>query len=87
MKRNLQNWRIEKMTITEKQHTNKHYYISMDMINDYKTDGEIFWYYRVDCGPRLSDGTIGYPIRSMVYSLDERKNALATFNRYKRTYQ
>ena len=70
------------MTTVLKSYKNKHFYICMEMEHKYNRD-----YYLITVNPVYNDNLCGYPIRSMVYSLDERKNALATFNRYKRTYQ
>lgn len=69
------------MTITEKQHTNENYYISMEIETRYGMT-----YYEVSVCPLLNAWEGGSPIKSIVYSMDERKKALATFNRYKREY-
>jgi hypothetical protein len=70
------------MTTTIKSHRNEFYYICLDVEHCYS-----YSYYKVEVYPSINDALCGYPIKSIVYSLDERKNALATFNRYKRTYQ
>ena len=69
------------MTITVRSHTNEHHYISLEIKTKYNLT-----YYEVQALPLYSDGTCGYPVCEMIYSIDEEKKALATFNRYKRKY-
>jgi hypothetical protein len=65
------------MTLTIKQHKNDKYYITMEHKNNC---------FIVQVCPLLKDNMAGYPIREMIYPISEKKNAQATFNRYKRTY-
>lgn len=68
------------MTITEKSYKNKNYYISLDIEKGYEN-----FYYCVRAYPIIG-GICGYPERSMTYSINEKKKAYATFNRYKKKY-
>ena len=70
------------MTVVEKQHTNENYYIAMELKQGYNT-----MHYEVVACPIVDDNLCGYPIRSMTYSLDEKKKAENTFRRYKNTYK
>lgn len=69
------------MTVTEKNHKNENHYISLEIKTNYNMT-----YYEVSVCPLFSDCECGSPIKSIVYSMDERKKALATFNRYKKEY-
>lgn len=69
------------MTITEKQARTDHYYISIE-IRPFGNGA----YYAVQVLPLYRDGTAGYPIREMIYSLDEKQKAYRTFNRYIKNY-
>ena len=69
------------MTVVEKNHKTENYYIALSVeIGRYGT------YYNVQVCPRISECECGYPIRSMIYCIDEKKKAYTTFNRYKRKY-
>lgn len=69
------------MTTTIKQHTSKNYYISLETKNEYETI-----YYEVTVCPLLNESECGHPIKNMTYSKSKKKNAYATFNRYKKAY-
>lgn len=70
------------MTIAVRQHHNPNYYIVLELKHNHAG-----WdYYEVNATPIYSNGTYGYPVRNMVYSVNELKQAKATFNRYKRKY-
>lgn len=67
------------MTIVEKSHKNENYYISLNI-----EKGTPF-YYSVQVFPILG-GLCGYPIKSLIYSINEKGKALATFRRYTKKY-
>jgi hypothetical protein len=67
------------MTTILKSHKTDDYYIALSL--DFRGYGEV---YSVEICPRTGANTCGYPIRSMTYSVNDKKKALATFNRYKR---
>ena len=69
------------MTVVVKDHTNANYYITLEL-----KQGRYGNYYEVQACPRFNECECGYPERSMVYALSEKKNAYAAFNRYKRKY-
>lgn len=69
------------MTLVIKQHKNNNYYISLEITIRYERS-----IYLVQVCPLYDENMCGYPIREMTYSIDEKKKALATFNRYKRNY-
>ena len=69
------------MTITEKSHLNDRYYITLNAVK-----GRYGFYYEVQVCPRIGENECGYPVRNMMYSLNDKANALATFRRYKRKY-
>ena len=69
------------MTSVIKQHTNNNYYISLEI----KMRNERI-IYEVQVCPLYSENMCGYPIREISYPMNEKKKALATFNRYKRKY-
>ena len=69
------------MTVTEKNHTNENYYISLEIKTSYNTN-----YYEINVCERLNDYECSYPIKSIMYSMDEKKKAYATFNRYAKKY-
>ena len=69
------------MTIVEKSHRNENYCIELTIEFAYGRS-----YYQVSACPLIDDGTCGSPIREITYSLNDKKNAYATFNRYKRKY-
>ena len=69
------------MTITEKNHTNENYYISLEIKTNHNMN-----HYEVSVHPILNECECGYPIKSISYSMDEKKKANATFNRYKKIY-
>ena len=67
------------MTFVTKQHKNDNYYISMSY------EGNLII---VQVCPLIKSDycTCGYPIKKMTYGVHERKNALATYNRYIKNY-
>lgn len=65
------------MTFIEKQHKNDLYYINVAV------EGGL---YIVSVYPRYGDGDCGYPVKRMTYSLADKKQAYATFNRYVKKY-
>ena len=69
------------MTVTIKEHINEYTYISLEIKNQWGMS-----YYEVQACQMYSDGTCGNPFINMIYSMDEKEKALATFNRYKRKY-
>lgn len=69
------------MTTVVRSHKNENYYISLEVEHGYYGP-----YYSVQVCPRISDFECGYPIRNMIYPINEEKKANATFNRYKRKY-
>lgn len=69
------------MTVTVKQYQNENYYISLEIKTNYNMN-----HYEVSVYPILSENECGYPIRSIIYSMDEKQKASATFNRYKKAY-
>lgn len=66
------------MTVAIKQFKGNGYYIAMEWD---KTN-----IYRVGVYPEHSNNMYGYPVKEMIYALNERKNAEATFRRYVRVY-
>ena len=69
------------MTITEKQCVNDNYYVALE-IHPKRGNG----CYVVQACPRINEHLFGYPIREMVYSMDEKEKAYATYRRYVRKY-
>lgn len=69
------------MTTVVKKHASDNYHIVME-IKLTETGG----YYVVQACPRVSNDLFGFPVRRMVYALNEKKNAEATFRRYKKAY-
>lgn len=65
------------MTVNIKQHTTKNYYITMEWDKSN--------IYVIQVCP-IVGGVCGYPERQTTYPLNEKKKAIATFNRYKRKY-
>jgi hypothetical protein len=65
------------MTVTIKEHITDNYYITMEW--------EKSNIYIVQACPIIGN-LCGYPEKQMIYSINEKKNALATFNRYKKKY-
>lgn len=73
------------MTLGIKQHKENGYSISMCWEKGYNNGG----YYVVQVCPCYNNGKFeycGYPERKMIYSLNEEKKAIATYNRYVRKY-
>ena len=69
------------MTVVVKDHTNANYYITLEL-----KQGRCGNYYEVQACPTFGECECGHPERSIVHALSEKKNAYATFNRYKRKY-
>lgn len=69
------------MTFVDKQHINDNYYIVLERDKRYNSH----FCYVVQVCPIIG-GLVGYPEREMIYSINERQKALATFNRYKKKY-
>ena len=69
------------MTVVVNSHTNENYYIVLEIENGMRGS-----YYQVQVYPRISECECGYPIRNMIYGINEKEKALATFRRYKRKY-
>ena len=68
------------MAIAVREHHNPNYYIVLEI----NMTSEIP-YYEVNACPIYGD-LVGYPEHSMTYPLFDKRNANATFNRYKRKY-
>ena len=66
------------MTTVIKSHKNQRYYICIELSKDNL--------YTVSACPLYDTHYCGYPIREMIYPLNERKQALATYNRYVKKY-
>lgn len=66
-------------SVTVKQEKIRHYLVAMEIKN---TKGDS--YYDVGLYPEHDDGMYGYPINNNVYHITEKKQATATYNRYKR---
>lgn len=66
------------MTLVIKQYTTDKYHIVMEWDKNN--------IYLVQVYPKIDKIFYGYPIRKMIYSLNEKVKAQATFNRYKRIY-
>lgn len=69
------------MTIVLEQHTNENYYITLSIESRNEQN-----YYEVQCCPLISKDFCGAPIRSITYSLFEKKKAHNTFRRYVKKY-
>lgn len=65
------------MTIVKEQHKNDNYYINLEMENNH---------YNVQVYPLQDDNLCGYPIRKMIYSINDKQKAYNTFKRYKKKY-
>lgn len=69
------------MTVVEKSHKNENYYITLEVCFGFYGP-----YYSVQVCPRTGECECGYPIRNMMYNINNKKKAYATFRRYKRKY-
>ena len=69
------------MTVTIKSNTNDNYHVSLEMENRYGND-----VYIVQVCPCIDDSICGYPEKEMIYSIADKKNAYATYNRYMKKY-
>ena len=69
------------MTIVLEQRRNENYYISLNIVRGYKQD-----YLEVQCCPLINKDFCGAPIKSITYSLNEKKKAYNTFKRYVKKY-
>jgi hypothetical protein len=69
------------MTTTIKSHTANGYYVEINIQNKYNMT-----FYTVSACPCFDETRCGYPEKEMVYSLAEKKNAYATYNRYIKKY-
>ena len=69
------------MTINIMKHKTDKYYIYMEA--GFTERGT---YYEVAVCPMLEDHMCGYPIRNMIYTSSEEKQAKATFRRYVKKY-
>ena len=69
------------MTVVEKSHISENYYITLEIATRWDKS-----YYLVQASPRFDNSMCGYPVREMTYPISDKKNAYATFNRYKRKY-
>lgn len=68
------------MTTVIRHHHNPNYYIVLEINRAYGIS-----YYEIQAYP-IHGGIAGYPEHSMTYPLSDKRNAYATFNRYKRKY-
>lgn len=66
------------MTTIIKSHKNDNYYISLEL--DKRN------IYTVQACPRINENLCGYPEREITYPINEKKKALATYNRYVKKY-
>lgn len=69
------------MTIVEKSHKNDNYYITLKITEKYGKGC-----YIVQASPKIKEHLYGYPIREMIYTMNEKKKAYATYNRYIKKY-
>lgn len=65
------------MTITKRQHMNENYYIYMSYENNLIV---------VQVCPKIDKNLYGYPIRKMIYNINEETKANNTFKRYIKNY-
>lgn len=66
------------MTIIKKQYKNKNYYITMEWDKNN--------IYIVEVCSRIDENLCGYPIKKMIYSLNELEKANNTYKRYIKKY-
>lgn len=63
--------------LIEKSYKNDNYYITLRYENNC---------YIVEVYPRLDNNMCGYPIRKMIYTINEKEKANRTFKRYVKKY-
>ena len=69
------------MTTVIKQNTQNGYYVSLSLINSYNND-----MYVVQVCPWINESMCGYPEKEMTYSIEDKKKAYDTYNRYIKKY-
>lgn len=69
------------MTLVEKSHKNDNYYITLEIDESYGRN-----FYKVQACPMIREHFYGYPVREMIYSLNEKEKAIRTYNRYVKKY-
>ena len=69
------------MTVAIEQYETDKYYVEIAIENRYGNN-----IYVVQICHRFDSGLCGFPINKMVYSIDEKKKAYATYRRYIRKY-